>query len=57
MAKPLYDRIVVRVEDDEQEQTTASGIVVTTSQDPNAPKEGVVVATGEGRLLPDGRAG
>jgi len=56
MAKPLYDRIVVRVED-EQEQTTASGIVVTTSQDPNAPKEGVVVATGEGRLLPDGRAG
>ena len=50
--KPLYDKIVVKVEET-KEQRTASGIIIPdTAQE--KPQVGDVIAVGEGRLLQDG---
>ena len=50
--KPLYDKIVVKVEET-KEQRTASGIIIPdTAQE--KPQVGEVVAVGEGRLLQNG---
>ena len=50
--KPLYDKIVVKVEES-KEQRTASGIIIPdTAQE--KPQVGEVIAVGEGRLLQNG---
>lgn len=51
MIKPLYDKVLLQVK--EEEKTTASGIVLpgTTGEKSNA---AVVIAVGEGKVLDDG---
>ncbi|KGX84319.1 co-chaperone GroES [Pontibacillus marinus] len=51
MLKPLGDRIVIEVV--EQEETTASGIVLPDSAK-EKPQEGKVVAVGSGRVTDNG---
>ncbi|MCP3032583.1 co-chaperone GroES [Halobacillus sp. A1] len=51
MLKPLGDRIVIELV--EEEQTTASGIVLPDSAK-EKPQEGKVVAVGTGRVLDNG---
>ena len=50
--KPLYDKIVVKVEE-AKEQRTAAGIIIPDSAQ-EKPQVGEVVAVGEGRLLQNG---
>ena len=52
MLKPLGDRVVIRVL--EQEEKTASGIVLPDSAK-EKPQEGKVVAVGSGRVTEDGK--
>ena len=49
--RPLYDRVVVRR--NEEEQTTAGGILLPGSAK-EKPNQGEVVAAGEGKLLDSG---
>ena len=49
--RPLYDRVVVRR--NEEEQTTAGGILLPGSAQ-EKPNQGEVVAIGEGKLLDNG---
>ena len=49
--RPLYDRVVVRRND--EEETTAGGIVLPGSAK-EKPNQGEVVAVGEGKLLDNG---
>lgn len=51
MIKPLGDRVVIELV--EQEETTASGIVLPDSAK-EKPQEGRVVAVGSGRVLDSG---
>jgi len=51
--KPLYDKIVVR-RFEEQEQKTPSGIIIPDSAK-EKPQMGEVVAVGEGKLLNNGQ--
>ncbi len=51
--KPLYDKIVVR-RFEEQEQRTASGIIIPDTAK-EKPQIGEVVAVGEGKLLQNGQ--
>lgn len=50
--RPLYDRVLI--ERKEEELTTAGGIVIPDSAK-EKPTRGLVVATGEGKLLEDGK--
>ncbi len=50
MIKPLGDRVVIRVHD-EQSKTTSSGIYVPTK---TISQKGTVVAVGSGRMLETG---
>ena len=51
--RPLYDRIVVkRIE--EQDEKTASGLIIPDSAK-EKPQEGEVVAVGKGKRLEDGK--
>jgi chaperonin GroES len=51
--RPLYDRIVVkRIET--QDEKTASGLIIPDSAK-EKPQEGEVVATGKGKRLEDGK--
>ena len=56
MIKPVHDNLVVKVDVKEIETKSASGIILT-SRKPEAEKQttGIVVATGEGRLLSSGQ--
>ncbi len=49
--RPLYDRVVVRR--NEEEQTSAGGIVLPGSAK-EKPNQGEVIAVGEGKLLENG---
>lgn len=49
--RPLYDRVVVRR--NEEEQTSAGGIILSGSAK-EKPNQGEVVAVGEGKLLDSG---
>ncbi|MEJ5339528.1 MAG: co-chaperone GroES [Aquificaceae bacterium] len=51
--RPLYDKIVVR-RLEEQEQRTASGIIIPDTAK-EKPQVGEVVAVGEGKLLQNGQ--
>ena len=51
--RPLYDRIVVK-RLDEQEQTTVGGLIIPDSAK-EKPQEGEVVAVGKGKRLEDGK--
>lgn len=51
MLKPLGDRVIIEVK--EEEETTASGIVLAGSAK-EKPQTGEVIAVGEGRVLDDG---
>lgn len=51
MLKPLGDRVIIKVK--EQEETTASGIVLAGSAK-EKPQTGEVVAVGSGRVLDNG---
>lgn len=51
--RPLYDRIVVK-RLDENEDTTQGGIIIPDSAK-EKPQEGEVVATGKGKRLEDGK--
>jgi len=50
--KPLGDRVLIQPED--QEQTTASGLVLPDTAK-EKPQEGVVIAAGAGRVTEDGK--
>lgn len=50
--RPLHDRLIVRRQ--EEERTTASGIVIPESASAEKPDQGVVEAIGNGKLLDDG---
>ena len=50
--RPLHDRLIVRRQ--EEERTTASGIVIPESASAEKPVQGVVEAVGNGKLLDDG---
>ncbi len=52
--RPLYDRIVVKRLDDQDEQKTASGLIIPDSAK-EKPQEGEVVAVGKGKRLEDGK--
>jgi chaperonin GroES len=52
MLKPLEDRVIVQ-QKKEAEKTTASGLVLSTMNEPES-NQGTVVAVGEGRVLPSG---
>jgi chaperonin GroES len=49
--RPLYDRVLVRR--NEEEETTAGGIVLPGSAK-EKPNQGEVIAVGEGKLLDNG---
>lgn len=49
--KPLSDRVIIK--QDEAEETTASGLILT-SNSKEKPQRGVVVAAGEGKRADDG---
>ena len=51
--RPLHDRVIVKRQ--EEKHTTAGGIVIpdTATEKPN---QGEVIAVGNGKLLPDGKA-
>lgn len=51
--RPLYDRIVVK-RLDEQDETTASGLIIPDSAK-EKPQQGEVVAAGKGKRLEDGK--
>ena len=51
--RPLYDKIVVK-RFEEQEQRTASGIIIPDTAK-EKPQIGEVVAVGEGKLLQNGQ--
>lgn len=51
--KPLYDKIVVK-RFEEQEQRTASGIIIPDTAK-EKPQIGEVIAVGEGKLLQNGQ--
>jgi len=50
--RPLHDRLIVRRQ--EEERTTASGIVIPESASAEKPDQGVVEAVGNGKLPDDG---
>ena len=50
--RPLHDRLIVRRQ--EEERTTASGIVIPESASAEKPDQGGVEAVGNGKLLDDG---
>ncbi len=50
--KPLYDKIVVKVEEPKEQRTPSGIIIPDTAQE--KPQVGEVVAVGEGRLLQNG---
>ena len=50
--RPLHDRLIVRRQ--EEERTTASGIVIPESASAEKPDGGVIEAVGNGKLLEDG---
>ncbi len=49
--KPLGERVIIK--QDEAEETTASGIILTSSEQ-EKPQRGVVMAAGEGKRTSDG---
>jgi len=51
--RPLYDRIVVK-RVDEQDETTASGLIIPDTAK-EKPQQGEVVAAGKGKRLEDGK--
>ncbi len=51
--KPIHDRILVKIQD--PEKTTKSGLYIPESARDNSILEGVVLATGEGRLTDEGK--
>lgn len=53
--KPLADRVVVRVA--EQEEKTSGGILLPQTANKEKPQEGDVLAVGPGKLLDNGEFG
>ena len=53
--QPFYDRVLVRPEIEETEKETEYGVVVIQSTSKEDVKVGTVVASGEGRLSPEGK--
>lgn len=51
--KPLADRVLIKVEK-EQEEKTAGGLVLATKAPAGVPVKGTVVACGEGKFAPNG---
>ena len=49
--KPLSDRVIIK--QDEAEETTASGLILTSSSK-EKPQRGKIVAAGEGKRADDG---
>ena len=49
--KPLSDRVIIK--QDEAEETTASGLILTSSSK-EKPQRGKVIAAGEGKRADDG---
>ena len=49
--KPLSDRVIIK--QDEAEETTASGLILTSSSK-EKPQRGIVIAAGEGKRADDG---
>ena len=49
--KPLSDRVIIK--QDEAEETTASGLILTSSSK-EKPQRGTVIAVGEGKRADDG---
>ena len=52
--KPLADRVVVKPLE-ENDDVTASGIIIPDTVNKEKPEQGVVVAVGEGRTTDDGK--
>ncbi len=50
--RPLHDRLIVKRQ--EEERTTASGIVIPESASTEKPDQGTVEAIGNGKILEDG---
>lgn len=50
--KPLYDRVVIKAQ--EQEEKTESGIYIPDTAQKERPQTGEVIAVGEGKLLSNG---
>ncbi|MBT3445601.1 MAG: co-chaperone GroES [Thermodesulfobacteriota bacterium] len=50
--KPLYDRVLVKI--NSPEEKTKGGIIIPESSSQEKPSEGVVAAVGTGKLLDDG---
>ncbi|MGE4597127.1 MAG: co-chaperone GroES [Methylophilaceae bacterium] len=50
--RPLHDRLIVKRQ--EEERTTASGIVIPESASAEKPDQGTVQAIGNGKILEDG---
>ena len=50
--RPLHDRLIVKRQ--EEERTTASGIVIPESASAEKPDQGTVEAIGNGKILEDG---
>ncbi len=51
--RPLEDKVLLKIDGDKSEKTTASGLVIASLKE-DKPTEGVVVAHGPGIVLQDG---
>jgi chaperonin GroES len=51
--RPLEDKVLVKIDKSDSEQTTASGLVIASAKE-DKPTEGIVVAHGPGIVLQDG---
>lgn len=53
--EPLYDRVVLKPQAEDERSKTASGIIIPDTVSKEKPEQGVVLAVGEGRLDEDGK--
>ncbi len=53
--EPLYDRVVLKPQAEDERSKTASGIIIPDTVSKEKPEQGVVLSVGEGRLDEDGK--
>lgn len=51
---PTSDNVVIKIQEEEQSNTTASGIYIPKTNNQVRPDRGIVVAVGTGRVLNSG---
>jgi len=52
---PVHDNVIIKIEKQATNETTASGIIIPKAKNPEKQDTGKVVAVGSGRILNDGK--